>query len=344
MNRSVIVVACALAASAGGASAGVVFGFTNSALGGGYRWDANPRSINMTGGFVERSLNGGLRYSLQGGSYQAYRDLFTWDTVPSVPDFTQAVKNAFNAWTAVDPATGLGTSLSFVENLATPVVGRAGGGGVDTRGAEIDLFGSRTATFWTTGNAGTQGETFFGASTGTVKLTSGTTGYAAQPISGADITMNSNPQAVYTLDVFRRILTHEIGHSIGLGDVEGDINPGAFIDDNYNPSTSDTARATLNNSWALLVNPLNPAASPLHRYTVAYGDPGTLTSGVDILMESRGVGISAAHPLSELVPLTNDEYGTRQFLYPQLPAPSALAVGGLGLFLASRRRRSGRAI
>ena len=29
-------------------------------------------------GVGERSLDGGLRYSLQGGSYQAYRDLFSW--------------------------------------------------------------------------------------------------------------------------------------------------------------------------------------------------------------------------------------------------------------------------
>lgn len=330
----------AVACSAGISHAGVIFGFSGSGLGGGYRWDAAPRVFNLGGTNYERSLNGGLRYSLQGGSYQAFRDRFTWSSTPSVADFTTAINQAFAAWTSVDPATGLPSGVSFVADLSTPVVG-TGAGGINAQGAEIDLFGSNDANFWNPGNSGTQGETYFNASNGAVKLTSGTVGYAGGgAITGADITMNSNPQAVYSLDVFRRILTHEIGHAIGLGDVEGDINPGAFIDDNYNGSSSATALATLTNSWALLVDPANPAASPLSRYTAAFADPGVLTAGVDILMESRGVGIAAGNPLSNLVPLTNDDYGTRQFLYPMIPAPSALAVAGLlGASLAVRRRR-----
>ena len=80
-------------------------------------------------------------------------------------------------------------------------------------------------------------------------------------IAGADIILNSNAGAVYSLDLFRRLLTHEIGHALGLGDVEGDISPARFIDDNYDGSTSASALATLTNSWAMLVNPLNPGAS-----------------------------------------------------------------------------------
>jgi hypothetical protein len=79
-------------------------------------------------------------------------------------------------------------------------------------------------------------------------------------ISGADLYLNNNPGAVYSLDVFRRLLRHEIGHAIGLGDVEGTINPGLFIDDNFYPA--DPA-GTLNNSWAALVNPLDPSGSAL---------------------------------------------------------------------------------
>ena len=60
------------------AEGGVIFG--DVGLAGGFRWDVAPRTINGN----ERSLDGGLRYSLQGGSYQAYRDLFSWSAVPSV--------------------------------------------------------------------------------------------------------------------------------------------------------------------------------------------------------------------------------------------------------------------
>jgi len=47
------------------ARAGIIFG--NDGLSGGFRWDAAPRTMNG----LERSLNGGLRYSVQGGSFQA---------------------------------------------------------------------------------------------------------------------------------------------------------------------------------------------------------------------------------------------------------------------------------
>src|SRR5262245_12459804 len=318
---------------AGTSSAGVIFNFSNGLLGGGSRWDAAPRMINIGGTNYERSLDGGLRFSMQGGSYQGYRDLFTWQGgAPSVAAFTTAINHAFAAWTVVDPASALGTSVSFVPALATAVVGsNTGNGGLNSRGAEIDLFGSNDAQFWDVGNSGTQGETRFGSVASPVRLTSGTPNYpGSSAIGGADIIMNSNPQAVYSLDVFRRILTHEIGHAIGLGDVEGDINPNAFIDDNYNGATSATALATLTNSWTALVNPLNPAASPLARFTVPFADPGTTTVGVDILMESRGVGIGATNPVTNPTPLTNDDFGTRQFLYPSV-VPETGTIGVCGL-------------
>ncbi len=311
-------------------SAGVVFG--NVGLTGGFRWDAAPRTI---GGF-ERSLNGGLRYSLQGGSYQAYRDSFTWSGgTPSVAAFQGAVQSAFAAWGVNDPVSGLTSSLAFTPDFATAVNPTVSGG--VRFGAEIDLFATDL------GDSGTRGFAFFNALGSSVMLTSGTTNYAAAPISGADITINSNPGAVYTLDFFRRLLTHEIGHTIGLGDVEGDLNPNAFIDDNYNGSSSATALATLTNSWAALVNPLNPSASPLSVFHVFEGNPGVGTSGVNILMESRGVGIAAGNPVTNLFPLANDDYGMRQFLYPSLttvPEPGAAGlVALLGTLLAARRRR-----
>ena len=317
------------------ASAGGMFNFSGSTLSGGSRWDAAPRTVNIGGSNFERSLNGGLRFAMQGTSYQAYRDLFTWSSVPSVPAFTTAVNQAFNAWASTDPVSGLGSSLTFVNDAATAVVGsNTGAGGLDTRGAEIDLFGSTDAGFWDVGNSGTQGETRFSSSGSSVTLTSGTAGYGGFGINGSDIIMNDNPQAVYSLDLFRRILTHEIGHSIGLADAEGSINTGLFIDDNYTAGSA----ASLTNNWASLVNPLNPGATAgLARYTVANAD--LALSGVDILMESFGVGIGPTNPVTSLVPLSNDDFSTRQFLYPLVPEPTGLALATVGL-LALRRRRS----
>lgn len=311
------------------AVAGVAFNYSGATIGGGSRWDAAPRNINLSGTNYERSLNGSLRYSLQGGSFQVYRDLFSWNAVPSVADFQTAVQQAFDAWTVTDPVSGLGTPLSFVPDLTTSVIGsNTGSGGVDPRGAEIDLFGSLDAGFWNVGNTGTQGETRFNTIGSTVTLTSGPANYAGSTaISGADIILNSNPGAVYSLNLFRRLLSHEIGHAIGFGDVEGSINPGAFVDDDYDGTSPATALATLTNNWALQVNPLNPAASAgLARYTIPFNNPGTTTTGVNILMESNGLGIAAGNPVTSLAPLSNDDYSMRQFLYPVVPEPGALAL------------------
>ena len=315
------------------ADASGLYGHTG--LGGGFRWDAAPRNI---GGF-ERSLSGGIRYSLQGGSYQAYRDLFTWNVVPSVPVFQQTVQEAFNAWTVVDPASGLGSNLSFVPDLSTPVVG-TGAGGINTAGAEIDLLATLDGSTWNPGDPGTRGETFFNAQFGNVRLTSGTANYpGGGAISGADVTLNRNPGAVYTLDVFRLLLTHELGHAIGMSDADVQAGAGGvFIDDNYNGATNATALATLTNSWAAMVNPMNPAASVgLSLFTVNNGAPGIDTPGVNILMESQGLG----GQFGNLTPMSNDDYGGRQFLYPFIPEPAtAVMLGVLGLGAAARRRRS----
>ena len=307
---------------------------------GGMRWDAAPRMI----GANERSLDGGLRYSLQGGSFQAYRDLFTWNVLPTVAEFQSTVEDAFNAWTVVDPVSGLGTSLSFVADLATPVIG-TGMGDVNPNGAEIDLLAATDAVFWDSGDTEPQGEAFTDIIDSRVTLTSGTANYyASEAISGADVTINNNPGAIYNLNLFRRLLTHEIGHAIGLQDVEGEINPNAFIDDNYNGANSATALATLTNPIAHLINPLNPAASPLSVFTVSATDPGLHTPGVGILMQSLTLGLqSESNPITNLTPLTNDDYAGRQFLYPQAVSEptstfSFLLLGTLGAGSVLKRK------
>src|SRR5262245_2084887 len=317
-----------LAGVTGPAGAGVMFNeVPANTIGGGSRWDAAPRNVAGVG---ERSLDGGLRYALQGGSFQAYRDLFTWNVLPSVADFQAAVQQAFIAWTVTDPVSLFTTQINFMYDPNTAVVGTAAGGGVNVQGAEIDLLGSTSANSWGVGSTGTQGETFFNTVAATVTLTSGTANYAGSgAISGADLTINSNPGAVYTLDFFRRLLTHEIGHALGLGDIEPAINPGAFIDDNYQAGNP----ATLANNWANLVNSLNPGASlGLQRFGILQAD----VNAVDILMESNGLGINPGNPVMNLLPLANDDYSMRQFMYPsltQLPEPGTLVLFAIGLLL-----------
>lgn len=133
-------------------------------------------------------------------------------------------------------------------------------------------------------------------------------------------------------------MTHEIGHALGLGDVEFGINPGIFIDDNFDGSDRATALATLTNSWAGLVDPFNPAASPLSLFDVQDADPGVDTPGVDILMESFIPDALIGDPTS----LRNDDYGGRQFLYP-VPEPSSafglLVFGALGAGSVLKRKK-----
>ncbi|MCB9722583.1 MAG: hypothetical protein H6748_00890 [Spirochaetaceae bacterium] len=304
------------------------------------RWDAAPREVDG----LERSLAGGLRYSIEHGDYQALRDEFLWlPAPPSVADFRAAVARAFENWTVVDPVTGLPAGYHFVEDLATPAVDDPGvpaspNGHVGANpGAEIDLFAE-------TPHAGPA----FGASvvvnvartTDDLTLVSGTTGYPGRAIAGADIRIN--PAYVWTLEGFELLLTHEIGHALGLADLEfqpGQAGASAFLDDDYDPSTAASALATLTDSFSLEIDRFDPDGSP---WLMAFegdlnADPGLDTPGVELLMETEGI----FDLLRERPYLQADEFAARQFLYPvSVPEPRGpLALGaGLVALLGMARR------
>ena len=279
------------------------FGLHQNTIYRGARWDAAPRRNNQG---LERSLDGGIRFSLDGGSYESFRDKFNWRTTPTVEDFREAVEQSFAAWTVTDRATRLPGMLSFTEDFSTPVEkGNRVGSEIDIIARQFDSSGQRGFTTLSWGNHTN------------MTLTSGVS-YVGQPIAGSDIEMNSHPDTQYSLEWFQLILTHEIGHSLGLRDVDVGAGPaGEFIDDNYDASTSTSARQTLTNSFADLVDPLNPGRSPLRQYLVANGSPGFDSSGTHLLMETNIPSSLLRNPR----PLTNDEYAGRQFLYPAPPMP-----------------------
>lgn len=274
--------------------------------------------------------------------------MFTWSgTPPSPAAFQAAVEQAFAAWTTVDPESGLPATFSFVADFGTTVVFDPPADptmGVDyigaNLGAEIDLIATNDGLDYDPGDPSLRGNTYFfidGAAINNLTLTSGKTSHPGGAIGGADILMNDDPSAEWTLDWFQLILTHEIGHALGLSDV--DVFPGlsginsAYYDDNYDGSSSATALATLTNSFAALVTPLNPEASPgLSGFVVPDADPGLDTAGVDILMET----VIPSVFLGVDEPLQNDDYAARQFMYPfsvQTINVPALGPFGLGVLV-----------
>lgn len=286
------------------------------------RWNADPHFVD---GF-ERSLDGGLRYSFQGGNYASFRDLFNWgQRVPTVEDFQAAVENSFSAWESVDPVSGLETDIRFTPDLDTPIVINPLPGNVHdliglSRGSEIDIgvtsleeIGSTALMF-----AG------FDPDADTVTLTSGVEGYSAAVFAGVDILISSRPSfsPQWNLDTFQTVLTHELGHALGLADVDlptgnFDVNS-PYLDDNFDDSSNVTALETLTNSFALLIDPFDPDNSPgLLEFEICTSPegcsslPGLDSPGVDLLMESS--------PQARILDLKDDEYAGRQFLYPFLP-------------------------
>jgi len=308
------------------------------------RWDAAPRYV----GGEERSLDGGLRYSIETGSYAGLRDQFIWiGTPPTEQAFADAIARAFEHWEVVDSVTGLPAAFHFVEDLDTVAVDQPGNPAIPgsslglNAGAEIDLF---AATPHAGPSAGASVAFFVDTTQNDLTLSSGSTNYAGLAITGADIRIN--PIFAWSLNGFEILLTHEIGHALGLADLEAPFSSGVvsgFIDDDYDPTSSATALNTLTNPYAFLVNPLDPDASPLQSFTGNIdADPGITTAGVELLMESNGLFdlVSATQKIQ------NDDVAGRQFLYPVVvPEPGMglmLVFGTATLGAASRRRSRGR--
>jgi hypothetical protein len=269
------------------------------------RWDAAPRTLDNG---QERSLDGGLRVSVEGGSFGAFKNEFDWQTVPTDAEFQQAIEQSFDIWTMVDPANGLGTDLRFVFDPSVDVT-------LDdhTTGAEIDLFGEPIGSSF-------QGlATYAARGPLDVTLTSGTVLPDTLAIVGSQVVLNTN-DAQWTLGIFRSVLTHEIGHVLGLEDVETAGVNGEFIDDNFDARDAASINATLTNNFAHLIDPTDPENSPgLSHYAIPsaqfdVGLQGGNRFAPHLLMESLG------DPNISYEQLDADSFAGRQFLYPHVSA------------------------
>ncbi|CAN5555220.1 hypothetical protein BH09PLA1_BH09PLA1_36100 [soil metagenome] len=292
-------------------------------LTGGLRWDSVPRMVGGT----DRSLVGGLSWSVAGGSFASFKSQFAWaGATPTDAQFQAVMEQAFSFWTSVDtnPLLPVSAPFAFVYSPASVATSNP------MTGAEIDFLASDL------GFVGSAGGTLSHPTLNDhVRLTSGSENYSSDVIGGIDININNHAGTTYTLNGFRALLAHEIGHSLGMGHADlGQAN--RFVDDNYDGTSEATANATLTNHYSNLINPLDPSNSPLlNRYTVPNTTLGTNASDVHILMER----FLDPATISALNPMSPDDYAQRQFLYPTtVPEPSGVAIFALSASVMIRRR------
>jgi hypothetical protein len=174
-------------------------------------------------------------------------------------------------------------------------------------GAEIDLMVTDNEDFW-------RWSIHNDADANSVTLASGIEDYPAIVAAGGDIEFSTN--RTYRIDDIENVLATTVATMLGILPADETIdNSSRYYDDNFDDSSTETALATLTNSFADLIDPFDPDDSPgLFLYDVQ-GDPGVSTPGVNLLSEETPEAPAPG------LRLTNDEFAARQFLYPFVRVP-----------------------